>query len=206
MLSRKYPLKKRKLSRIPPHRCQRSLLRTLCFLCFELWDQKKLYLNNERTSLMYRLDMKFSENRKIIWTSLRDRKWSAWTATFHHVKISFKVIVYTSGWFLHIPWSAKSFTKNQPWIAQRSQVRRNNNIVIIWCSIDSCNVDAWSTPLQESHRRSLVTADYYILPWLRVLFWQSGVETLLARLGIECTTLDLCFQSGACDLSVMTAP
>jgi len=67
-------------------------------------------------------------------------------------------------------------------------------------------IDVQSTPLQGScHRHNHVYGHRrLLLPRLRVPCWfflQSRVEKLLAWAGIEPTTLDLSFQSGAFDNS-----
>jgi len=72
-------------------------------------------------------------------------------------------------------------------------------LIIIFCSIDSSNVNARSTPLQESSHRSLssLQTTFTLTECTLLIFLQYGVEP---------TTLDLGSQSGALDLSATATP
>jgi len=83
-------------------------------------------------------------------------------------------------------------------------------IIIIWCGIDSGNVNGRLTTLSESYHThpimSMVTADYYYTDWRCPvdIFLHSGVEKLMELPGFEPTTLDLSSRSGTNNLSAMT--
>jgi len=83
-------------------------------------------------------------------------------------------------------------------------------IIILCSSINSSDVNSWSTPLQEScHRSATVTADYYSPDsgcLLDFFFNPSLKNCWHGWLGIAPTTLDLCHQPGAFDYSATTTP
>jgi len=84
-----------------------------------------------------------------------------------------------------------------------------NIIIMILCSIDSGNVNAKSTSLSEScHLRPWsLPITISLTDGAMVIFLQSEVENCWhERLSIEPTTLDLCSQSGAYDLSATATP
>jgi len=72
-------------------------------------------------------------------------------------------------------------------------------LIIIWCSVESGNVDARSTLLSESHHRSLWTLQITInlTEAALLIFLQFIVKKLLVWLGFEPTTLDFISKSGA---------
>jgi len=83
----------------------------------------------------------------------------------------------------------------------------NITIIIIWCSIESVDVNVWVTqsPIIEAYGHCRLQ-----LPWLRMPWWfflLSGDEKLLAcSWGFEPTSFELSSQFGPNDLSAKATP